>query len=340
MSHDQPTGAIELTPHQLRWRCEPEHLSFGSTDDVTPVRRVVGQDTATEALQFGLAIDAPGQNIFVRGIQGSGRLTLVRTLVEEVRHTRKPRPDRCLVHNFSQPNHPTLLPLATGTAPAFQQRMDALADYIRTKIEPAVRSESLQARVAELNREAQEEMQGWQKPFEQELGEVGLALMAARSEDASHPILVPVIGGQPVPPDQFQALQVGGAISEEEVAQIAEKIVSFEGRLREVTAKALEIHQRTQNRVTHLVQEEIRALLDAATAELRSAHAEPEVASFLNDLTKDLVSRGGRLRGEGPRSTRPYEVNMLVTRDTEEPAPVVVENTPTAVSTAPRSPTT
>jgi ATP-dependent Lon protease len=330
MSHDQKTGAIELTPRQLRWRCEQESLTFDSTDEVTPVRGVVGQDTATDALRFGLEIDAPGQNIFVRGQQGSGRLTLVRTLVEEVRHTRKPRPDRCLVHNFSQPNHPVLLQLATGTAPAFQQRMEALADYVRTKVEPAVQSENVQVRVAELNKQAQEEMKQWQAPFEGELKEAGLALMSMRTGEATQPILVPILGGQPVPPDQFQALQVAGRISEEEVAQIAEKIDAFEGRLREMTAKALEIHQRTQNRVTRLVQDEIRTLLDAATAELRSAH--PEATQFLADLTADLVTRGGRLRAEGPRGTRPYEVNILATRDAEEPAPVVVENTPTATS--------
>jgi len=296
------------------------------------VRRVVGQDTATEALKFGLEIDAPGQNVFVRGIQGSGRLTLVRTMVEELRHSRKPRPDRCLVHNFSQPNHPVLLHLATGTAPAFQQRMDALAEYIRAKVEPAVQSESLQARVADLNREAQEEMQRWQEPFEEELGQAGLALMGARTGDVTRPVLVPVLSGQPVPPDQLMALHAAGRISDEEVTQINEKIQSFEGRIRELSAKALEIHQRTQNRVTQLVQDEIRALLDAATAELRSAHPEPEVEGYLDDLTEDLVSRGGRLRGEGPRSTRPYEVNILATRDIEEPSPVVVENTPTALS--------
>jgi len=332
MSHDRQSGATELKPDQLRWRCNPERLSFQSTEEVTPVRRVVGQDTATEALKFGLEIDAPGQNIFVRGIQGSGRLTLVRTLVEEFRHARKPRPDRCLVQNFSRPNHPALLHLATGTAPAFQQRMDALAEYIRTKVEPAVQSESIQTRVADLNREAQEEMQRWQDPFEAELEEAGLALMGARMGDVTRPVLVPVLSGQPVPPDQLMALHAAGQITDEDLSRLNEKIQSFEGRLRELSAKALEIHQRTQNRVTQLVQEEIRALLDAATAELRSAHPEPEVEGYLDDLTEDLVSRGGRLRGEGARSTRPYEVNILVTRDVEEPSPVVVENTPTAVS--------
>ena len=73
-----------LAADNLRWRCDPAKLSFKTTADLEPIVGVVGQDDAVEALRFGLEIDAPGQNIFVRGLTGTGRMTLVRRLLEEV----------------------------------------------------------------------------------------------------------------------------------------------------------------------------------------------------------------------------------------------------------------
>ena len=79
-----PSGVSALTTEQLRWRCDPSRLDFETTADVEPLAGVVGQDTAIEALRFGLATGAPGQNIFVRGLSGTGRMTLLKRLMEEL----------------------------------------------------------------------------------------------------------------------------------------------------------------------------------------------------------------------------------------------------------------
>ena len=72
----------------LRWRCPDEALQFETTDEVDPIAGIIGQSSAMEALQFGLEIDAPGQNIFIRGLTGTGRMALVRRLLELLRHDR------------------------------------------------------------------------------------------------------------------------------------------------------------------------------------------------------------------------------------------------------------
>ena len=58
----------ELPIETLRWRCDPDDLSFDSTAEVEPVAGVVGQDDAVEAVRYGLESSSPGQNIFVRGL--------------------------------------------------------------------------------------------------------------------------------------------------------------------------------------------------------------------------------------------------------------------------------
>ena len=74
-------GPAALEPERLRWRCDPHALPFASTRDVDPEPSVIGQDTAMEALRFGLECRASNQNIFVRGLHGTGRMTMVRRLL-------------------------------------------------------------------------------------------------------------------------------------------------------------------------------------------------------------------------------------------------------------------
>ncbi|MEK7756888.1 MAG: hypothetical protein AAB385_06720, partial [Planctomycetota bacterium] len=69
----------------LRWHCDPKALPFDSTADIEPISGVIGQDSAVDALKFGLETNAPGQNVFVRGITGTGRMTLIRRMLEQIR---------------------------------------------------------------------------------------------------------------------------------------------------------------------------------------------------------------------------------------------------------------
>ena len=68
----------EIPASRLRWRCDGSNLGFESTSDVHPATDVFGQETAREALLFGLQCVAPGQNVYVRGTRGTGRQLLVR----------------------------------------------------------------------------------------------------------------------------------------------------------------------------------------------------------------------------------------------------------------------
>ncbi|MFH1419446.1 MAG: Lon-like protease helical domain-containing protein, partial [Planctomycetota bacterium] len=98
----------------LRWRCDPSTLGFVSTAEIEPLYSVIGQDIAVDALRFGLEIDAPGQNIFVRGLTGTGRMTLIRRMLEEIQVSCPRTKACCYVHNFEQPDRPKLITLPRG----------------------------------------------------------------------------------------------------------------------------------------------------------------------------------------------------------------------------------
>lgn len=149
---------FRLPDQALRWCCDVQALDFETTDEVEPVSGIVGQDDAVEALAFGLEIQGPGQNVFIRGLAGTGRMTLVRQLLEQNRPRRDGGPDRCFVHNFEDPSRPTLLSLERGSGPALREAMESLIEFIKSDLPAALGSEALRSRRALLDERMQREI--------------------------------------------------------------------------------------------------------------------------------------------------------------------------------------
>ena len=74
----------EVPVEKLRWRLDPATLPFKTTDDIKPLKEIIGQKRGVEAFQFGIGIDRPGYNLFVTGAAGSGRMSTVRKLLQEI----------------------------------------------------------------------------------------------------------------------------------------------------------------------------------------------------------------------------------------------------------------
>ena len=164
MHEHSPTHQDELTPapaveplsiDELRLRCDPKSIGFNSTADIDPLPGVIGQDTAIEALRFGLQIHAPGQNVFVRGLTGTGRMTLISRLLEEIRLACPLAKDRCYVHNFDEPDRPRLITLDRGRGPAFRRVVDRFADFIRKDLGNALKADAQAEKSAALEQKTQ-----------------------------------------------------------------------------------------------------------------------------------------------------------------------------------------
>ena len=117
----------ELVPEQLRRRSDPEQFSFETTADVSPLEEIIGQERAVRALRFGLDIQSPGYNVFVAGLSGTGKGSIVRRFLTQL-SADEPVPDDVLyVHNFEDPDSPRALFLPAGMG---HRLRDATADLV------------------------------------------------------------------------------------------------------------------------------------------------------------------------------------------------------------------
>src|SRR4029434_1001752 len=75
---------FEVPPSKLAWRCDLSFLPFTCTADMTPLEDFIGQERAMRAIQFGLGVDKPGFNIFVTGLTGTGKTSIIKAFLKKI----------------------------------------------------------------------------------------------------------------------------------------------------------------------------------------------------------------------------------------------------------------
>ena len=131
----------KLTAEELRFRCDPEKLSFKTTAEVLPLEGMIGQDRAVKAMEFGLQIKRSGYNIFMTGFTGTGRLSYALTAVQKAAADEPPPDDWLYVYNFDSPSEPLALNLPAGEGARFRRHMEDLIEDLKEAIPKAFDTE-------------------------------------------------------------------------------------------------------------------------------------------------------------------------------------------------------
>jgi ATP-dependent Lon protease len=329
--HPAPGLGVDPLPvASLRWRCDPHRFTFSTTAEVEPITGVIGQDSAVDALRFGLETTAPGQNIFVRGIAGTGRMTLVRSMLEEIQLACPAARDRCYVHNFSQPDRPKLLSLPRGRGKAFQQRIDEFCDFLRDELKKALNEPTLASQRAALERDLQGRIEETADPFEKALHAVGLALVTFQVGSGVQSALVPRIEGRAVPPEEYEQLRVEGKINDEQHARFREVQEEYQPRFEAISAEIQDFRRRHRNALLHLWKDQVRTVLMPVTAEIARDYPDhPHVRDWLDAVIEDVANHRRRAIEKESDFTRGYRVNVILSHDNDSSCAIVVENSPT-----------
>ncbi len=318
-----------LTPTALRWRCDPSTLGFASTREFAPIPGIIGQDEAIDALRFGLEIHAPGQNVYVRGLEGTGRLTTVRKLLEETRPESPPAPDHLYVHDFEHPDQPKLITVERGRGELFCEKLGELCRFIVRDLDTALSGELTTSRRQQLEQQTLAEVHARTQPLEAELAAAGLALVIREAGGVTQPLILPAVDGKPVAPERFVAMIESGELSSDTLEQLEQRSKSAQERVERVFREVGQLQRKLRDQVRELLQSEAEALLRMATQELRELFPIAKVGEWLDTLVNDVVHR--QLGGLGglEQHAALYEANPLSCHTADEPPPVIVESVAT-----------
>ncbi|MDD2759625.1 MAG: ATP-binding protein [Methylomonas sp.] len=123
-----------------------------STEVVNPRAGIVGQPRAQSALTFGVAMKAPGYNIFVMGEPGTGRLSMVSHYLATYAEQQESPLSYAYVDNFENPREPVAIELPSGEGHEFGKDIEKLIDDILATFPAAFESPSYQQKKTAIER--------------------------------------------------------------------------------------------------------------------------------------------------------------------------------------------
>jgi type I site-specific restriction endonuclease len=198
----------EVPVDKLRWECDPKMFDFKCTSDLAPLREFIGQERATRAVEFGINMTNSGYNIYVAGLTGTGKTSMVKSYIERVIKEREAHgetfhpDDWCYVYNFKEPDSPQIVSLPQGKGKAFREEITDLLNKIRQGLGQAFSSEEYQKQRQKTTEEVQAEQQ---KLFEEISGDARRQGFIFQMTPAG-PALIPMAGDHPMQEQEYLAL--------------------------------------------------------------------------------------------------------------------------------------
>ncbi|GAB4373351.1 MAG: ATP-binding protein [Spirochaetales bacterium] len=336
-----------MGPMQEIHRIPPEELEFGITDE--EIRRldteevgkftIIGQERAVKALGMGTEINAPGYNIYVSGMPGTGRKTTIRKILETYQSKTSRLKDIAFVYNFSNPESPRILYFPAGDAVQFrkdlQKAVENIEDSIRTKLE----SDSFRSQRERILSEREHEENRVITEFEKKLGSEGFTLVEMEDGEGRMNDVLPLYEGKPTDFDELARLLSKGEITEEYFNTLREKYHRFIDEMRILFQDLRKKRNQMEERLEQLRAEMVRRDVEAELDQLRSRFPDSRVHQYLQELQADILQNVTWFTEEEPRNpgernpvSARYGVNILVDHSKADKPPVLFESHPDSVT--------
>ena len=279
----------EVSVEKLRWRLDPAALSFETTQDLKPLQTIIGQNRGVEAFRFGMNMDKPGYNVFVTGAAGSGRMTTVKKLLEEMARKDQTPDDLCYVNCFRNPETPVLLRLKGGSGGAFKKDVKSFVETLKKEIPQLFESQEYISTKKEIMETYERRGSGFFKALDQKVKDEGFTLVDVQMGQYKRPEVMPLVDGNPVHIDQLEAMVEKGRFPKDEFETLKEK----HGRLREQIDQIFRELKELQKEVHEKIEKMDRAaFLKTASdlaAPLTDKYGSDAVKKFLEEMIEDMA---------------------------------------------------
>ncbi len=324
---------VELPAEKLRLTCDEKLMGCETTEELAPLKEIIGQERAVRALKFGIGIRDHGFNIYVAGWPGTGRTTAVKNFVDEIARVEPVPPDWCYVNNFSNQYEPKALQLPAGKGKEFQKEIKNLIENIRSALPKAFESE-------DYTKKREETLRGLEIQRKELIDSLNARAQQESFIIQTTPIgllLIPVIKGKPVTEEEILALP------QKTKDEIQEKRGRLESQLRNTMRQFFDMERRIHDEIKKLNRDvalyAIGHLVDDLVEKYKDA---PEVTVYLRDVQNDVLDNIAQfVKGDEPPPQTPfplpwmketpfkkYEVNVVVDNSLLKGAPVIMELNP------------
>ena len=332
----------EVSVEKLRWECDPKLFDFECTKDLAPLREFIGQERATRAVEFGLNMANSGYNIYVAGITGTGKTSMVKAYIERVITEKESRgetfilEDWCYLYNFKEPDSPQIASLPQGQGKALRDEIAGLLNKIRQGLGRAFSTEEYNNQRKKTVEEAQAEQQKLFEEISEEAHRQGFVLQMTQAG----PVLIPMKEDRPMQEQEYLALD----------EDTRKQLDSKQAELRKKLQASLETASNVQTRAMEQLQKADKEIGEYTVSGLFSSlfkqYSEwPKISQYLTDLKAYILDNLEIFKSTeepvnpvfgvpvsqvmgGRNPFVPFQVNVFVDNSEAKRPPVIVESNP------------
>ena len=324
---------MSLAPNVLYKACDPDEFPFRTTAELDDIDINLGQERASEALQFGLRIKGSGYNLYALGPTGTGKFSTVEQVVKQIAKDRPPAFDWCYVNNFVTPYQPIALQFPAGRGAQFRLDMEHLINDVSAAIPAAFESEEYRTRAEELEEELHQRQTDTLTELQAEARKNHIEMLktpggfAFAPKDKKDEVLNP---------EDFNKL------SEGERKQLKEDVEKLQEKLKKLLGQFPIWRKETLEKIKAFEHEIALSAISPLVDILKRRYEDlSEVFDYLNEVEKDIIEHVQDFQPQSEESPlfmfgrasrgqvlQRYKINLLVDNSENEVAPVIFENIP------------
>jgi len=328
---------------KLRWRLDPATLSFESTEDLEPLKEIIGQKRGVEAFRFGMGMDKQGYNVFVTGMAGTGRMSTVRKLLEEMSKKKDRVPDDyCYVNNFKNPEAPILLRLKPGTGRKFKKDVRNFVETLKKDIPRFFESQDYLNRKKEIMEEYEKKGKEFFKNLDKKVRGEGFALVDIQVGQIKRPEVVPLVDGNPTHIDQLEEMVEKGRFPKEEFEELKKKQAKLRDEIEQISLDLRALQKEVRGEVEKMDRLMFTKMATELASPVKDNYKNKEIDDYFDDMIEDMIENlqiftpqtqqaipGLSFLSPEGDSFQPYQVNLIVDNGDQKGPPVIIESYPT-----------
>jgi lon-related putative ATP-dependent protease len=282
----------ELSAEQITFSIPAEiihQLRLNGTKDP-----IIGQDRAISALELGLGIKSDGYNIFIMGASGTGRRTVLTTLLADYKANPADLQDIAYVYNFSHPLEPKALSFPAGVGTKFRTTMHTAIESIRKQVLQISKSEAFTTASKKIIAAADTEENQLLADFEAKMTKAGFKLLQVKDDDERSMDLVPIVKGKTISFDELQDRATNGKFPTEQLSAMRENYYRSLDQMAELFNVLREKRRMTEKQIRTLKAKSAEPIIDRELDSLKKipgCEATSEITAHLAALREDLLSR-------------------------------------------------
>ncbi|MES2616228.1 MAG: ATP-binding protein, partial [Bdellovibrionota bacterium] len=305
-----------------------------------PNYEIISQPRAVRAINLGLGIQKPGYNIYVAGIQGTGKNSVIRTFLQKTAEIRVTPGDWVYVYNFKNLESPHAMELKTGMAKKFKKQMEEFVEQLTVELVDAFQSEEYETNVNTAVNVGNEKKSKLFSELEKTAKSKNFGVKSTRMGI----VTVPIIEGKPLSEKDYSEL------SDEQKEKIESERNNLEPEVLDFARKVRAIESDTKEKLEELQSELGNYVLGQALAPLKKEYEKQkniveylkEVKTHILENLTDFLPDDEDEDGEGEEGVAsasyhlkkgdpylPYRVNVFVDNTEVKGAPIIIENNPT-----------